>query len=75
MTRDLETLYAVVQFHGDDSRTVRSVVAPFPDVPTAAGYAIDAGFRHFTVGPVEFAVPETPAGWPGGIPAPRGATP
>jgi hypothetical protein len=75
MMRDPEISYAVVQFDADDSRAVRQVVAPFPDVPTAAAFAVEAGIRNFAVGPVAFAVPPTPAGWRSSIPAPRGAAP
>ncbi|OAA26388.1 hypothetical protein UG55_101652 [Frankia sp. EI5c] len=57
MTPEAETLYAVVQFEGAGRRTVRRVVAPFPDRSAAAVFAADNDLRHFTVGPMAFAVP------------------
>ncbi|MCK9899197.1 hypothetical protein CC117_03160 [Parafrankia colletiae] len=57
MMPESEMLFAVVQFEGAGRRTVRRVVAPFPDRSAAATYATDNDLRHFTVGPMAFAVP------------------
>lgn len=81
MMPESEMLFAVVQFEGAGRHTVRRVVAPFPDRSAAATFAVDNDLRHFTVGPMAFAVPTSiPFGVVDGaepaakFPAPRQAT-
>jgi hypothetical protein len=57
MTSGTDVLYAVVQFDGTARRSVRRVVAPFPDRGAAATFALDNDLADFTVGPMAFAVP------------------
>ncbi|WP_165486298.1 hypothetical protein [Frankia sp. Cppng1_Ct_nod] len=57
MMHEPDVLYAVVQFDSTAQRTVRRVVAPFPDRSSAAGFAADNGMHDYTVGPMAFAVP------------------
>ncbi|KPM53299.1 hypothetical protein CcI49_16785 [Frankia sp. CcI49] len=57
MMPESEMLFAVVQFEEAGRHTVRRVVAPFPDRSAAATFATDNDLRHFTVGPMAFAVP------------------
>ncbi|WP_250286453.1 MULTISPECIES: hypothetical protein [unclassified Frankia] len=66
-----EVLYAVVQFDGTAQRTVRRVVAPFPDRSSAALFAVDNDLRNYTVGPMSFAVPTRAVPVCHGVPTPR----
>ena len=57
MSSEFEPLFAVIQFGDAGQRTIRRVIAPFPDRGSAATFAIDNELRYFAVGPMEFAVP------------------
>jgi hypothetical protein len=74
MASEPDVLYAVVQFDGTTQRNVRRVVAPFPDRSSAATFALDNDLRHFTVGPMAFAVPTVVPVAVSTVPAPRHAT-
>ncbi|WP_239308244.1 MULTISPECIES: hypothetical protein [unclassified Frankia] len=71
MMHEPDVLYAVVQFDSTARRTVRRVVAPFPDRSSAALFATDNGLGDFTVGPMAFAVPTRAALVGQSIPGPR----
>ncbi|WP_322761783.1 hypothetical protein [Frankia sp. Cr2] len=71
MMHEPDVLYAVVQFDSTARRTVRRVVAPFPDRSSAALFATDNGLRDFAVGPMAFAVPTRAACTGQSIPTPR----
>ncbi|CAJ59611.1 MULTISPECIES: hypothetical protein [Frankia] len=68
MTVDSDILFAVVLFASAGQRTVRRIIAPFPDRGSAVAFARDNGLHCFSVGPMHFAVPTTvaPADLPGG---------
>ncbi|WP_308222584.1 hypothetical protein [Frankia sp. AgB32] len=54
-----DVLFAVVLFAAAGQRTVRRIIAPFPDRGSALTFARDNGLRCYTVGPMHFAVPTT----------------
>ncbi len=59
MMAESDVLFAVVLFAAAGQRTVRRIIAPFPDRSSALTFARDNGLRCFTVGPMHFAVPTT----------------
>ncbi|KJE23181.1 hypothetical protein FF36_02384 [Frankia torreyi] len=59
MMADSDILFAVVLFAAAGQRTVRRIIAPFPDRGSAVAFARDNGLRCFSVGPMHFAVPTT----------------
>ncbi|EIV94266.1 hypothetical protein [Frankia sp. QA3] len=69
MMADSDILFAVVLFAAAGQRTVRRIIAPFPDRGSAVAFAHDNGLHCFSVGPMHFAVPTTVppgTGSPGG---------
>ncbi|SNQ50028.1 conserved hypothetical protein [Frankia canadensis] len=59
MTAESDILFAVVLFAAAGQRTVRRIIAPFPDRESALAFARENGLRCFAVGPMHFAVPTT----------------
>lgn len=57
MMAESDILFAVVLFAAAGQRTVRRIIAPFPDRHSATAFARDNGLHFFTVGPMAFAVP------------------
>lgn len=59
MMAESDVLFAVVLFAATGQRTVRRIIAPFPDRRSALAFARENGLRCFTIGPMHFAVPTT----------------
>ncbi|MCL9759915.1 hypothetical protein MXD95_011835 [Frankia sp. AiPa1] len=59
MMAESDALFAVVLFAAAGQRTVRRIIAPFPDRRSALAFARENGLRCYTIGPMHFAVPTT----------------
>jgi hypothetical protein len=59
MTAESDILFAVVLFAAAGQRSVRRIIAPFPDRAAALAFARENGLRCSAVAPMRFAVPTT----------------